>query len=76
MSSPNYNQRKLPISMLVLHYTGMESGEAARERLFDPAAEVSAHWLVHEDLGAGMVSRISTPPVLVLRSSMAVIMYR
>jgi len=49
MSSPNYNQRKLPISMLVLHYTGMESGEAARERLCDPAAEVSAHWLVHED---------------------------
>jgi N-acetylmuramoyl-L-alanine amidase len=27
----------------------MESGEAARERLCDPAAEVSAHWLVHED---------------------------
>ena len=49
MSSPNFNERKLPISMLVLHYTGMESGAAARERLCDPAAEVSAHWLVHED---------------------------
>ena len=49
MMSPNFNDRKLPISMLVLHYTGMESGEAARERLCDPSAEVSAHWLVHED---------------------------
>jgi N-acetylmuramoyl-L-alanine amidase len=49
MTSPNYNERKLPITMLVLHYTGMESGEAARERLCDPGAEVSAHWLVHED---------------------------
>lgn len=49
MSSPNYNQRKLAISMLVLHYTGMESGQAACERLCDPTAEVSAHWLVHED---------------------------
>jgi len=35
--------------MLVLHYTGMESGAAARDRLCDPSAEVSAHWLVHED---------------------------
>ena len=49
MTSPNFNERKLPISMLVLHYTGMESGAAARERLCDLAAEVSAHWLVHED---------------------------
>jgi len=49
MSSPNFNDRKLPISILVLHYTGMESGEAAKTRLCDPAAEVSAHWLVHED---------------------------
>jgi N-acetylmuramoyl-L-alanine amidase len=49
MSSPNFNDRKLPISILVLHYTGMESGAAARDRLCDPAAEVSAHWLVHED---------------------------
>lgn len=47
--SPNFNERKLPVSMLVLHYTGMESGTAARERLCNPSAEVSAHWLVHED---------------------------
>jgi len=49
MMSPNFNDRKLPISILVLHYTGMESGAAARRRLCDEAAEVSAHWLVHED---------------------------
>ena len=49
MSSPNFNARKLPVSILVLHYTGMESGAAARERLCDPAAEVSAHWIVYED---------------------------
>ena len=49
MQSPNFNERKLPISILVLHYTGMESGAAARERLCDASAEVSAHWLVHED---------------------------
>ena len=49
MLSSNFNDRKLPVSILVLHYTGMETGEAARDRLCDPAAEVSAHWLVHED---------------------------
>ena len=49
MSSPNFNDRKLPISILILHYTGMESGVAAKARLCDPAAEVSAHWLVHEN---------------------------
>jgi N-acetylmuramoyl-L-alanine amidase len=34
--------------MLVLHYTGMESAEAALDRLCDPAAEVSAHYLLDE----------------------------
>ncbi len=47
--SPNWNERKLPITMVVLHYTGMESGQAALERLCDPAAEVSAHYLIDED---------------------------
>ncbi|RYD99465.1 MAG: N-acetylmuramoyl-L-alanine amidase [Sphingomonadales bacterium] len=47
--SPNFNERKLPVSMIVLHYTGMESGEAALERLRDPLTEVSAHYLVEED---------------------------
>lgn len=37
--------------MLVLHYTGMRSGAEALERLLDPAAQVSAHYLVEEDGG-------------------------
>lgn len=47
--SSNFNERRHPIDMLVLHYTGMETGEAAEARLCDPAAEVSAHYLVRED---------------------------
>ena len=53
--SPNWSQRQLPISMVVLHYTGMESAEAALNRLCDPAAEVSAHYLIEED---GTVHRL------------------
>lgn len=34
--------------MVVIHYTGMQSHRAALERLCDPAAEVSAHWLISE----------------------------
>ncbi len=34
---------------LVLHYTGMESAAAAIDRLCDPAAAVSAHYVVCED---------------------------
>ncbi len=47
--SPNFNERQLPVSMIVLHYTGMESAQAALDRLTDPAAEVSAHYLIEED---------------------------
>jgi N-acetylmuramoyl-L-alanine amidase len=47
--SPNFNERQLPVSMIVLHYTGMESAQAALTRLTDPAAEVSAHYLIDED---------------------------
>ncbi|MBW8841164.1 MAG: N-acetylmuramoyl-L-alanine amidase [Sphingomonadales bacterium] len=47
--SPNFNERQLPVSMIVLHYTGMESAEAALTRLTDPTAEVSAHYLIDED---------------------------
>ncbi len=35
--------------MVVLHYTGMETAEAALTRLRDPCAEVSAHYLIAED---------------------------
>lgn len=34
--------------MLVLHYTGMPDAESALRRLCDPAAKVSAHYLVDE----------------------------
>jgi N-acetylmuramoyl-L-alanine amidase len=47
--SPNHDERALPISMIVLHYTGMETGAAAIARLCDPAAKVSAHYVVEED---------------------------
>lgn len=47
--SPNHGERLLPIDMIVLHYTDMESAQAALDRLVDPAAEVSAHYLVGED---------------------------
>jgi N-acetylmuramoyl-L-alanine amidase len=47
--SPNFDARRTPPDMIVLHYTGMETGEAALARLRDPAAQVSAHYLVEED---------------------------
>jgi len=47
--SPNFNARTAPPDMIVLHYTGMPTGEAALARLCDPEAKVSAHYLVEED---------------------------
>lgn len=47
--SPNFNERRAPPDMLVLHYTGMQTGEAALARLCDAEAQVSAHYLVEED---------------------------
>ena len=47
--SPNFDARVAPPDMVVVHYTGMESGPAALARLRDPAAKVSAHWMVEED---------------------------
>ena len=47
--SPNFDERLLPITMLVLHYTGMEDAESAIARLRDPEAKVSAHYVVAED---------------------------
>jgi N-acetylmuramoyl-L-alanine amidase len=48
--SSNFGPRREgPIDLLVLHYTGMRDAGSAIERLCDPAAEVSAHWLVDED---------------------------
>ncbi|CAN7431302.1 N-acetylmuramoyl-L-alanine amidase [Phenylobacterium sp. LjRoot219] len=47
--SPNFDARTAPPDMIVLHYTGMESGQAALDRLRDPTAKVSSHYLVEED---------------------------
>ena len=47
--SPNWNERAEPISMVVLHYTEMQSAAAALQRMCDPAAEVSAHYLITEE---------------------------
>ena len=49
--SPNHGARPAGgrIDLVVLHYTGMESARAALDRLCDPAAEVSAHYLIDED---------------------------
>jgi N-acetylmuramoyl-L-alanine amidase len=48
--SPNFDDRPAPeIDHLVLHYTGMQTGAAALERLRDPAARVSSHYVVEED---------------------------
>ncbi|MEL6644761.1 MAG: N-acetylmuramoyl-L-alanine amidase [Pseudomonadota bacterium] len=49
--SPNYGDRRdgAAVSLVVLHYTAMDSAEAAIERLCDPVAEVSAHYLIAED---------------------------
>ena len=50
MPSPNHDARgDAPIDMLLLHYTGMKSAQAALERLCDPAAKVSAHYTIDED---------------------------
>jgi N-acetylmuramoyl-L-alanine amidase len=51
LPSPNHDERPAgtPVDMLILHYTGMRSGEAALARLRDPAARVSSHYVVEED---------------------------
>lgn len=47
--SPNFDPRNKPVDMIVLHYTGMRTGEEALARLRDPDARVSSHYLVEED---------------------------
>ena len=55
--SPNFNERKLPVSILLFHYTGMLSTEDALERLCDNESQVSAHYLIDE--GGHIFSLIS-----------------
>ena len=49
--SPNVDDRPpgCAIDTLILHYTGMPTAAAALDRLCDPGAKVSAHYLIEED---------------------------
>lgn len=50
LASPNYDERQgSPVDILLLHYTGMPTGEAAVARLRDPQSRVSAHYVIEED---------------------------
>lgn len=47
--SPNHDARRgAPIDTVILHYTVLDAA-ASLDRLCDPAAAVSCHWLVGED---------------------------
>ena len=49
--SPNFNDRpnESVIDTVVIHYTDMEDSRVSLERLCDPKAEVSSHYLIDED---------------------------
>jgi len=48
--SPNFNDRAGgPPDMILLHYTGMQTGDAALERLTSAESKVSSHYVVFED---------------------------
>ncbi|MDW6020803.1 N-acetylmuramoyl-L-alanine amidase [Mesorhizobium sp. BAC0120] len=49
--SPNFGPRRdgLRPEIILIHYTGMETGSSAEAWLCDPVSEVSCHYLVHED---------------------------
>jgi N-acetylmuramoyl-L-alanine amidase len=49
--SPNFDSRPdgQAVDILLLHYTGMESAQAALARMLDVTAKVSAHYCIDED---------------------------
>ncbi|MBN8829571.1 MAG: N-acetylmuramoyl-L-alanine amidase [Sphingomonadales bacterium] len=47
--SPNFDERTLPVSILVLHYTGMPDAASAISWLASEESKVSAHYVVTED---------------------------
>jgi N-acetylmuramoyl-L-alanine amidase len=55
LPSPNVDERPGGVDMLILHYTGMQTAQAAIDRLRDPVARVSSHYVVDED---GSVARL------------------
>lgn len=50
-TSPNFGPRSADVSLdfILLHYTGMESTQAALARLCTKGTEVSAHYLIDDD---------------------------
>ncbi|MCC7394432.1 MAG: N-acetylmuramoyl-L-alanine amidase [Sphingomonadaceae bacterium] len=54
-ASPNFDDRTLPVSIIVLHYTGMRDGASAIDWLANPQSRVSAHYVVSED---GTITRM------------------
>jgi N-acetylmuramoyl-L-alanine amidase len=63
--SPNQDDRPggMPIDTLILHYTGMQSADAAIARLRDPEAKVSSHYVVDEDGAILRLVRKSAVPI-------------
>ncbi len=48
--SPNFDERNgARPSLIILHYTGMETAQGALKRLSEPDSKVSAHYTVDED---------------------------
>lgn len=49
--SPNHDARhaEARVELLLLHYTGMATAEAALARMCDPESKVSAHYAIDED---------------------------
>ena len=49
-TSPNFGERApgLSVNLLLIHYTGMKTCDQALQRLCDPSAGVSSHYLISE----------------------------
>tara|TARA_B100000029_G_C17383757_1_gene890783 strand:+ start:177 stop:902 length:726 start_codon:yes stop_codon:yes gene_type:complete len=50
--SPNFDGKKRSgksIKLLVIHYTGMQSGRESLKRLCDPKSKVSCHFLIYQN---------------------------
>lgn len=54
--SPNTDTRSGEVDILLMHYTGMTDATAAVDRLCDPEARVSAHYVISE---AGAIYRLA-----------------
>ena len=63
--SPNFDERQLPVSMIVLHYTGMPDMQGALDRLTSPEAKEVLHrekieLISYREFGS---SRLQSPEV-------------